>query len=833
MQVRAPRPDPEGIRRGADYPDGMPNPARQRGRQVNVFQALALLLTFALVAGVGGVLAAGLVLPGVAVANGVTDMTVTAFDDLPTELDQSALPEKSVIKAVDGTVLATFYDQNRVIVPLTEISPLLADAVIATEDKRFYQHAGVDPTGMLRAFVRNQTDDSGGQEGASTLTQQYVKNVLIDAALSKDTEAERLKALQEARGAKGADGYARKLREAKLAIALEKRETKEQILEKYLNIAQFGASVFGAESAAQYYFSKPAKDLTYLEAATIAGVTQSPSKWDPVLNPDASQERRNRVLTLMNEQGFITADELAAGKATPLPETLHVTPLKQGCMTAGDVVAGSGYFCDYVTKVILNDEAFGPDKDARKSLLYRGGLTITTTLDPRQQAAADAEVKAGVPVSDPSGVKSAISVVEPGTGKITAMAQTTNFNPTSNPGPGEDAVNFNTDAAYGASKGFAPGSTFKPFTLAQWLKEGHSLNEVIDGRPMQYPMSAFNASCTKFAPGTYKFGNAEGKGAIMSVMDATKNSVNSGYIAMATKIDLCGMIDTASSLGVHQAQNGKPFDVLPANVIGSQSVAPLTMAAAFAAFSAQGLYCKPIAIVSVIDTNGESLPVPPADCTQALEPRIANALSFALSHIWQGTAESVGAPPFPSAGKTGTTSENEYTWFVGYTPRLAAAVWVGHTEAMVPVKNTWVGPVYVRRAYGSSIAAPTWKRFMMDVLNDGQPNPDFPAPGDKEVNGERVSVPSVVGLSESDARRKLAGAGFKTSISSNQVSSALPAGSVVSQSPSGTAVRGSYVTLTLSSGQVTVTPPQNNQPAQPDQPGPADNNGKGGGKNKP
>jgi len=257
---------------------------------------LALLLTFALVAGISGVLAAGLVLPGVAVANGVTDITVTAFDDLPTELEQKQLPEKSVIRAADGTLLATFYDQNRVVVPLAEISPLLQHAVIATEDKRFYQHVGVDPTGMLRAFVKNQADSDGGQEGASTLTQQYIKNVLIDAALAKETEAERLDALQDARGAEGTEGYARKLREAKLAIALEKTMTKDEILEKYLNIAPFGASVYGAESAAQYYFGKPAKDLNYIEAATIAGVTQSPTKWDPVLNPEASQTRGWRMI---------------------------------------------------------------------------------------------------------------------------------------------------------------------------------------------------------------------------------------------------------------------------------------------------------------------------------------------------------------------------------------------------------------------------------------------------------------------------------------------------------------------------------------------------------
>ena len=382
----------------------MPNPARSRGRQVNAFQALALLLSFVLVAGIGGVLAAGLALPGVALANGATDVTAKAFDDLPTELAQPGLPQKSTILAANGTLLATFYSQNRDVVPLTEISPMLQHAVIATEDKRFYEHAGVDPAGMLRAFVRNQAS-SGGQQGASTLTQQYVKNVLIEAALAKDTEAEKQAALEAARGAEGSEGIARKLREAKLAISLEKKMTKDQILEKYLNIAQFGKQqIYGAESAAQYYFSKHAKDLTYLEAATIAGVTQSPSKWDPVAHPEAAQTRRNTVLRLMHEQGYITDADYTAGVATPLPDTLHVQAIKPGCALASTVVAGAGYFCDYVTKVIVNDEAFGATKEERRANLYRGGLTITTTLNPGAQTIADREVKAGIPVMDPSGV---------------------------------------------------------------------------------------------------------------------------------------------------------------------------------------------------------------------------------------------------------------------------------------------------------------------------------------------------------------------------------------------------------------------------------------------
>jgi membrane peptidoglycan carboxypeptidase len=789
---------------------------RTRGRQVNAFQALALLVSFALIAGVGGILAGGLVLPAVAVVNGTTAFAVTAFDSLPSELAVKPLSEKSTMLAADGSVLATFYAENRVVVPLAAVAPIMQNAVIATEDKRFYAHGGIDPTGMLRAGVRNLLKPSA-TEGASTLTQQYVKNTLIEAAL----RAGDYNAAAAAKEAKGAEGYSRKLREAKLAIALEKATPKQTILEGYLNIAQFGIALYGVESAANHYFSKHASELNYIEAATLAGITQSPTKWDPAKNPDASQTRRNVVLRLMQEQGYITAAEYTAGIATPLATTLHVQDSKVGCMAAGAVVPGSGYFCDFVTKIIADDPAFGATRQDRIDLLYRGGLTITTTLDPHQQTLADAEVKNGVPVNDPSGVASAISVVEPGTGKVTAMAQTTVYNATQNQAAGESAVNYNTDYKYGSASGFAPGSTFKPFTLAQWLKDGHSLNETIDAKLRPYQMSEFSARCSKLGGGQYKFGNAEGSGGNMTVIQATMNSVNSGYIKMASELDLCDIMDTASSLGIHKG-GGKsgdgPFDPLPANVIGSQSVAPLTMAAAFAGFASGGTFCEPVAITSVRDADGKELAVPQANCRQALEPRIANAVNYALSNVWKGTAKGVQEPPFPSAGKTGTTSSNEDTWFLGYTPILAAAVWVGFPNSFTPMQNMTInGKRYYspgHNVFGSSIAAPTWSRFMTQALA-GVSVPSFAAVGTLELNGAPVNVPNVVGLAVDVATATLQGAGFNVTVAPDQVASTVPAGSVAAQSPAAYSkvTKGSTITLQLSNGQAPAAAPA--QPAQP------------------
>ena len=801
-------------------------PARPRhGRQVNALQALALLLAFVLMAGLGGLLAAGLVMPAVATTSAVTDQSARLFEDLPTDLIQVPLSEKSTVLAADGTVLATFYDQDRIIVTLPEVSIHMQNAVVATEDRRFFEHGGVDLKGMTRALITNFTNP-GRREGGSTLTQQYVKNALIQAALTSDDPNARAAAIAAARESKGIEGYARKLQEAKVAVSLEDRMTKEQILEAYLNIAQFGLSVYGVEAAAQRYFSVSAKDLNYLQAATIAGITKAPGEFDPERNPENAEQRRNLVLGLMLHEGYITQEEHDAGVATPLAATLAIGQSRLGCMTA-NAVANAGYFCDYVTKVIAQNPAFGETAAIRRHLLYRGGLTIRTTLDPRLQQAADDEVKAGIPVADPSGVASAISVVEPGTGKVLAMAQNRIYNSAATAGPGETAVNYNTDSAYGSSKGFAPGSTFKPFTLAQWLKEGHSLSENLDARLRTYQMSEFRASCSNIGGGEYKFGNAEGEGGVMTVLDATKNSVNSGYIEMASQLDLCGILETAKSLGIHQA-NGADFQIVPANVLGSDSVAPLTMASAFAAFAANGNYCEPIAITSVQDSNGAEIPVPQANCRQALSPEIASAMSFALGNVWEGTGRKVGGlPDRPSAGKTGTTSRNEYTWFAGFTPQIASVVWVGFTEGVIPVQNMTINGQFVKNAYGSTIALPTWKRFMLRA-HEGLPVVGFPTPGRNQVEGVRVTVPNVGGRSEGDARAILQDAGFTVRTADVPEFSGYAAGTIARTDPSAGAsvTRGAVITLIPSLGPAPAPPPP--PPAEP-----APGGGGGGGGDDP
>ncbi|MCV2393179.1 penicillin-binding protein [Actinotalea sp. M2MS4P-6] len=795
-----------------------------RRRQVNALQAIGLMMAFVLVAVTGGVLASGLLMPAVASTSALAQTTTELFDELPGDLATPPLSQKSTILAADGSVLAEFYDQNRIVVPLDDISDNMRNAVIDVEDRRFYEHGGVDLRGMTRAFLNNAL--SQDTEGASTLTQQYVKNMLIQSALRIDDPQQRAQAIADAKDASGAEGYARKLREAKLAISLEQRMTKDQILEGYLNIAQFGASVYGVEAAAQLYFSVSAKDLDYLQAATIAGVTKSPIAYDPQRNPEKSETRRNEVLHDMLREGDITQEEYDTGIATPIADTLKLGQTKLGCSGADKAVQGSGYFCDYVTKILATDPVFGETAAERRQKLYQGGLTIRTTLDRPKQDLAVAAVQGAVPQTDPSGVGVAMSVVEPGTGKILAMAQNRTYDTQQDPEPGHTAVNFNTDQAYGGSQGFQPGSTFKPFTLLEWLKEGRALREVVDGTPQTWKLGEFDASScgVGFANTDWKLRNSEGGAGFMTVLDATRNSVNNAFADMASQVDLCGIFQGAQDLGVHTG-SGNDLTVTPANVIGTDYIAPLTMASAFAAFSADGVFCTPIAIESITDADGNDVPVPDAGCHQAITPELARAVTYALSFVWTGTAKNVPrlSDNRPASGKTGTTSENEHTWFVGFTRQMATAVWVGHPDGTYSMhQQTINGKVYWNGPYGSSIAAPAWRAFM-EPASQGMEVLGFTAPPSSMINGVQRTVPRVTGMSPSAASAAITSAGFHVKIADGQVYSDAPAGTIGAQSPGGgsRAVRGSVVTLSISKG-----------PEPTPTPTPSDNNGNNNGNDK-
>lgn len=377
-------------------------PKKRSGGGLTTTQQAAKFLG---VAALSGAVLAGIALPAAGALGLAAKGTVEGFDEIPSNLKTPPLSQRTTIQDRDGGTIATVYSRDRTVVPLKEISPYMQSAIIAIEDSRFYEHGAVDLKGILRAMNRN-VQAGGTAQGASTLTQQYVKNVFVEEA--GDDPEKVAEATQQTLG--------RKVRELKYAIQVEEELGKKKILENYLNITFFGQQAYGIEAASQRYFSKHAKDLKLEEAALLAGIVQSPSRYDPVNDTEEATKRRNTVLARMAAVDSISQAE--ADKAMETPIKLKVSRPKNGCITA---VSGSGFFCDYVRKTILTDPVFGKTEEGRAKLWNLGGLTIRTTLDPRAQRAANEAATAKVNKDD----KFAASVVQvqPGSGKILSMGQ--------------------------------------------------------------------------------------------------------------------------------------------------------------------------------------------------------------------------------------------------------------------------------------------------------------------------------------------------------------------------------------------------------------------------
>lgn len=725
-----------------------PHEPRRITRTIPAAQLIGLLLAFVLTAGAGGVIAAGLVIPLASGIDTAVDTGVEVFEEVPAELVPGPLSEQSQIYASDGkTKLATFYAQNRIVVPLDKVSDNMKNAVIAIEDERFFVHGGVDPEGISRAAVQNV--GGGATQGASTLTQQYVKNVLIEEAdRSGDTFG-----VLEARE----DSLTRKLREAKLAIALEKEMSKEDILQGYLNIAQFGRSVYGVETAAQHYFDKSASDLSVVEAATIAGITKAPSQFDPVENPEDAVARRNLVIGKMWQLGYISTQERDEAKATKLSDSLDVQPLEVGC----DSAKGAAFFCDYVIKEVMASAEFGETRDDRFDLLYRGGLKIITTLDVKKQRAAESTINEAVPADDPSQLEAAITSVEPGTGKILAMAQNIPYDAGAEPAPRHTSLNYSADNSHGGSRGFQLGSNFKPYVLAEWLRSGRTLYDPISASGYSAPVSSFQVQPCKQSLGSdvWKVGNVEGSTSGMTnILTGTFQSLNTVYARMSHELNLCDVAGTAWDAGFRPTTSTDPeprlidvpkksdIDVFAPMTLGTQSTTPVYMAASYATFASGGTYCEPIAILEVQGQDGKKMKVPGSACKQTIEPGVANTVAFAMSKVFgpTGTAWKLGGgldDGRPVAGKTGTTNGAYQSWFTGYTPNLSTSVWVGESNGDFKHFDFYVKGQFYEALYGGEIAAPTWKTYM-DQAVTGMPVKEF-GPADSNLVGRAPAAPRV------------------------------------------------------------------------------------------
>ena len=685
---------------------------------------LGKLVLFLGVSAICGVLVAGLMVPAAALASNTTTSSITLFDELPDEMTVGTPAQSSKILASDGSLLATFYDQNRTEVPLDQISPFMRDAIVAVEDARYYDHGGIDTRGLMRAVTAMA--QGGGRQGASTITQQFVNNVIIQT-YAADGEYDKIKL--------GADkGVGEKVREIKLAIAIEKKYSKDEILQGYLNWVLYANGNFGIESAAYNYFGVHAKDLNLQQSALLAGVVNSPQIYDPIANPENSLTRRNLVLDHMLDQGMIDAKQHADAVASKIE--LKLQPNRNSCTTA----IRAEYFCEYVAKLFINDPAYGKTAEDRLKVLKQGGLTITTTLDPVLQDAAQAQFANFAPIdNNPDKVGQAIVTVQPKTGKILAMAQNSKLAPPE--GQWKTDYNFAVDRldakgqSLGGSGGFDVGSTIKPFTFAEWLNSGHRINDTVDASVRRYPQSRpWNNSCGS-TTGFYDSSdpqvaedlqNADGPNGIyyrtFTARQGLALSLNTATMATAAQLDICNIQKMMTATGIHKGGDvTKPYDVSSISaLLGSGEVAPLTMANAFATFASGGVRCDPIALVSITNAKGDKFPVPGANCQQTVKPEVAAGVNMVLQQVLAPGGSGYAIPlQYPAGAKTGTTNTSEHTWTVGYTKGLSTASWVGMPENKADSTNgRLIAGQRIPYVDGSTYAGKAWQGYMNQVAGN-------------------------------------------------------------------------------------------------------------------
>jgi penicillin-binding protein 1A len=583
------------------------------------------------------------------------------------------------IYAGDGhTILAVLRGtESRVLVPSSRISPWIKQAIVATEDKRFYEHGGIDIRGMARALWADLRHE-GAVQGGSTITQQFVKNQLTGNATS----------------------ITRKLKEAALAWQLEQSWSKDKILTAYLNTIYFGNGAYGIERAARTYFGHSALKLSLPEAALLAGIPEDPSLYDPVAHPRTAKTRRQVVLTLMLQQHVITPGEYRNAERAPMPrpQSVHLS----------GVMGQSPYFGEYVKQQLLSDKRIGPKR------VYGGGFRVYTTIDLRLQKLARAAIDKWLP--SPDGPQAALVALNPSTGDVLAMYGGRSFH----------TSQFNL-AVQGERQ---PGSSFKPFVLATALKEGISPLSIFDS----HPVSIFLGN-RYWTPSNYE---GEYLGPI-NLVKAIAVSDNSVFAQLTKDVGPTRVAHEAHALGITS-----PLDGVFSIGLGTQSVNPLEMARAYSTFANGGRRVdgkvfgdQPRAITKIEDPDGnvvyENTPVP----RRVLSATDAELVTQLLQGVVTGgTGTAAALPDRPVAGKTGTTENYGDAWFVGYTPQLVTAVWVGYPKSLRPMLTEWRGGPVVGGTYPASI----WKSFMQPALKLLGAKPEgFRSPPYLSVDTKRVT----------------------------------------------------------------------------------------------
>lgn len=633
------------------------------------------------------------------------------------------------IYSADGKLLARLYLENREVIQMSRMSTDLVDAVIAVEDERFYQHKGVDPVGLMRAAVVNLTQGFG-TEGASTITQQYIRNTIL---LDERTEI----------------SIARKVREAYLALELERRYSKDEILEMYLNAIYFGQGAYGAQAASRAYFAKDASELTLAEAALLAGLPQQPSRLDPYANPKGATARRNEVLRDMHTNGYITAAELKAAKEEPVR-------LKRARLPE-DGIYLAPYFVAHVKKEL--------QAKFSESVVFKGGLVVRTTLDTRMQAAAEEAVKDGLGAHGPEG---ALVSIDPRNGQVKALVGGRNYR--------KNKFNLATQGHRQA------GSAFKTFTLVTAINEG---------MPPDFGVDSSSPARIPTKPTPWVVANSEGAGhGIMSLSSATHRSVNTVFARVAWEIGAKKIVKMAKAMGIDSK-----LPAYPSITLGTGLVSPYEMASAYGTLATGGIHNEPIVITRVTDSSGRQIFTAKKQSRRAVRPEVAAVATKTLKGVitnGTGTRARIGRP---AAGKTGTSQDYRDVWFVGYTPQLVTSVWVGHrTEKTIYVNGA--------RAFGGTVCAPIWAQYMKKALK-GYPELDFPKADSPKYNRSKFKIavskpPQLTGEEWDSVKQQLSGR--KTKI--EYIYSSAPKGTVVQQY-----VKDGTIYIRVSKGPKPAAPP--------------------------
>ncbi|MBC9705746.1 MAG: transglycosylase domain-containing protein [Enterococcus sp.] len=705
---------------------------------------------------------------------------VDYWDGLESVLEaaENPLPQRTILLDKNGKEFAQFYSENRQNIALDSVDPLFVKALLATEDSRFYENNGFDSVALARSFF--STASGGQKQGASGITQQLVKNIQI---LNAETEEDLAKVNSRV--------ISTKVQEIKYAVYLEEKYTKEEILEMYLNTVYFGNRAYGLHAAAQTYFSTTPDKLTLSQIATLVGVVNNPTIYDPINAPEGSEARKNMVLGRLLTVGDI--DQATYDKEVAAP-----VELKPGTTMNGCGQSAYPYYCELVRQEILNNEAFGESREVREKTLERGGLTITTAMDPNAMNIAREEVSAAY--EDTNRVGSAIATVEPGTGRITAIAQNRSW------GNGEGK----TEVIYATSKR-QTGSSFKAFTLATAMEQGIPVTSKMNSNSYYTPPAGFTAPDGGFSNfGFYNYGMVDG-------YQATKMSMNVWFVRMMERTGVIPVAELANRLGLSIPTEGEGA-VNPATLsltLGAWESSPIEMANAYATFAASGVKCNPVSIVSAVDTKtGEPVKVSDPDCHQEIMPNIANTVAAVLQEPLKegGSAAKLG-PALDGgrqvAAKTGTTNSYADAWMVGFTPQYSTAVWTGDPRggAAYPLTEFVQYGVWLSGGIsgdGSTASGPLWKG-VMNRIHEGLESKRFPAPSNSVGSAITArSVPDVVGLDVDHAITTLQKYGFVPKISTETAGDAtiLDKNIVVSQNPRGGG-NGSHhqeITLTLSPG---------------------------------